>query len=203
VSGLLSHNFAIAPNLTPADWLRDLRYLKTAYPLRSRWEYSNVNYVIASAIIEHIANSSFFDAVDDLLFEPLDVGATWNALEARSHQGGRSYGWPRRGRALELEDYIAEAEGADYESELCSTQEAFEFWTETEGSELVGAGSALMRGVDLVSPSSFGPITELLTHLILQLQWAKSLVNPSPTSSAQIFYPSLQRQRPKLSLVPV
>lgn len=161
VSGLPSHNFAIAPNLTPSDWLRDLRYLKTAYPLGSQWEYSNVNYVIASAIIEHITNSSFFDAVNDLLSEPLDVGATWNALEARDSQGGRSYGWLRRGSALELEECIAHGEGAEYESGICSTQEAFEFWTENEGSELVGAGSALMRGVDMVSPPSLAPIAEL------------------------------------------
>jgi hypothetical protein len=83
---------------------------------------------------------------------------------------------------LELENRVAHGGGAEYESRICSTQEPFEFWTENEGSDLVGARSALMRGVDLVSPPSFGPITELLTHLILQLQWAKSLVNPSPTS---------------------
>jgi CubicO group peptidase (beta-lactamase class C family) len=101
-----------------------------------------MNYVIASAIVEKLTNTSFYDIVQEYLWDPLGVeGATWNAKEASSSDGGRSFGWlPTSGG-----------------------QEVFEFWTEGEGEELAAAGSALMRGVDMVNPS-IPPLADITTE---------------------------------------
>jgi CubicO group peptidase (beta-lactamase class C family) len=147
MSGLPSHNFAFEAGLTPSDWLTNLPHLKTLNPLGAQFEYSNVNYVIASAIIESLTNQSFTEAVDSLIFEPLGINITWNAIDAEE-RGNRSQGFRKYGLDVEA------CNSPDGGLEACGIQEGFDYWTRGSGEEFAGAASALMSGLDMVSHSS-------------------------------------------------
>lgn len=66
---------------------RNLRNLKEAAPLRSRYLYCNMMYIVATHLIEQKSNKSFSDFLEERIFEPLHMNST--ALQpTRAHAKG-------------------------------------------------------------------------------------------------------------------
>lgn len=66
---------------------RNLRNLKEAAPLRSRYLYCNMMYTVATHLVEQKSTKSFSDFLEERIFEPLHMNST--ALQpSRAHAKG-------------------------------------------------------------------------------------------------------------------
>ncbi|KAL4919146.1 beta-lactamase/transpeptidase-like protein [Aspergillus aurantiobrunneus] len=70
---------------------RNLRNLKVAAPLRSRYLYCNQMYTVATHLVEETSRQSFSDFLEQRIFIPLDMTSTTS-----QPAGARSRGWADR-----------------------------------------------------------------------------------------------------------
>lgn len=87
-----SHNDAfMGPNATLPDTAssvtRNLRNLKPAAPLRSRYLYCNQMYTVATHLVEIKSKKSFSEFLDDRIFTPLNMNST-TLQPANAHAKG-------------------------------------------------------------------------------------------------------------------
>ncbi len=70
--------------VTSKDVVRSLRYLPLTAELRTKWQYCNMMYVVASYLIETLTGSWLGDVIRTRILEPLDMKSTYfSATEAR------------------------------------------------------------------------------------------------------------------------
>ncbi|EEA18758.1 hypothetical protein TMatcc_010700 [Talaromyces marneffei ATCC 18224] len=76
----LHDNAFMGPNATHPDnaksITRNLRNLKPAAPLRSRYLYCNQMYTVATHLVEHKSKKSFSRFLDERIFAPLNMAST-------------------------------------------------------------------------------------------------------------------------------
>lgn len=166
-----------------------LQYLKPIHPFRSQFEYSNVNFAAMGYVVELITGKSYYDVLDEWIFQPLDMAASSDYAALRDSGAEISQGYVRQGIDYTLcaADLAAltNATGADAElasltlPESCAgTAEAFEFWTNGSGQEWGAGGNVIATGTDLVRSASY-------THLQLSTSTQLTLCSDQVDESAR------------------
>ncbi|KAF4627692.1 hypothetical protein G7Y89_g10462 [Cudoniella acicularis] len=85
-SGLPEHDqacfgiYAQNPD-TPKSVTRKLRYLPLNQPLRAKYQYSNLMYVAASHILEHVTGQSLGDFIRERIWEPLGMKDSYFGMD--------------------------------------------------------------------------------------------------------------------------
>ncbi|OJJ05861.1 hypothetical protein ASPVEDRAFT_55646 [Aspergillus versicolor CBS 583.65] len=144
---------------TPKSITRNLRNLKPAAPLRSRYLYCNQMYTVATHLIEETTQQSFADVLQERIFNPLNMTST--TLQPAATQ---AKGWSDR-----------MAKGYIWENNT---------WRSLPPQncpEAQGAGSVISSGNDFIKWVKAllyheGPITDKVYHGLTTL---RSIVNPN------------------------
>ena len=93
-SGLPRHDWVWLPSdMSRGEMLAALRYLRTSSDIRSKFQYQNIGYVVASMVAERITGQSWEDFTRDRLIKPLGmnhVGFSAEDLE-RADDAARPY----------------------------------------------------------------------------------------------------------------
>jgi CubicO group peptidase (beta-lactamase class C family) len=94
-TGLPGHDFAyLTSPTTRAGLLRRLRYLLATAGFRTRFVYSNLMYVVAGAVLEHVAGRSWEDFVRERLFAPLGMhDSGFSAQQQDAPSGASGHCW--------------------------------------------------------------------------------------------------------------
>lgn len=138
---------------------RNLRNLKPAAPLRSRYLYCNQMYTVATHLVEETSQKSFSDFLDERIFSPLDMNST--TLQPASAQ---AKGWGDR----MAKGYVWEKNTwRGFEPENCP--------------EAQGAGSVISSANDLIKWVKAllyheGPINDRVYQGLTKM---RSIVNPN------------------------
>lgn len=144
---------------TPKSITRNLRNLKPAAPLRSRYLYCNHMYTVATHLIEETTQQSFADVLQGRIFNPLNMTST--TLQPATAQ---AKGWSNR-----------MAKGYIWENS------SWRCLPPQNCPEAQGAGSVISSGNDFIKWVKAllyheGPITEKVYHGLTTL---RSIVNPN------------------------
>ncbi len=77
-SGLPKHPLCreIQPG-SKKEFVKRVGYLNNSGGLRERWQYSNINYIIVTCIIEEITGKSWNEYYKENIFEPLEMSRTY------------------------------------------------------------------------------------------------------------------------------
>ncbi|CAG8910135.1 unnamed protein product [Penicillium egyptiacum] len=94
-TGMASHDSScMGPNATHPDnaksITRNLRNLKVAAPVRSRYLYCNQMFTVASHLVEEISKQSFSEFLDERIFAPLNMKSTTLQPSSAHAKGWRS-----------------------------------------------------------------------------------------------------------------
>jgi CubicO group peptidase (beta-lactamase class C family) len=151
-SGLPAHDFSINPNDTPKIWMERLAYLRPNTEFRSTMTYSNVNYAAMTYVVELITKKSYWDVIDEYIFQPLGMDASSNHAQLKASGAEISQGWLRQhvnytACALETE---VDPEAANTSRNCTGYADAFEFWTQGKGQEWGAGGNVIATGNDMV-----------------------------------------------------
>lgn len=143
---------------TPKSITRNLRNLKPAAPLRSRYLYCNQMYTVATHLIEETTQQSFADVLQERIFNPLNMTST--TLQPATAQ---SKGWCDRMAT----GYIRE-------------NNTWRSLPPQNCPEAQGAGSVISSGNDFIKWVKAllyheGPITEKVYNGLTTM---RSIVNP-------------------------
>lgn len=95
-TGLPPHNFAINPSDTDKTWMERLRYLKPLHSFRGGFTYSNVNFAAAGYIVEVLTGRSYYDILDEYIFDPLGMDAGSDYTQLKADGAEISQGWIRQ-----------------------------------------------------------------------------------------------------------
>ena len=78
-TGLPRHDmmWMILEETTIADVVRRLRYLPSAFPLRTRMQYQNHMFVLASLLVEKITGMSWYAFIREKILDPLGMNSTF------------------------------------------------------------------------------------------------------------------------------
>ena len=153
----------MGPNATHPDnaksVTRNLRNLKPAAPLRSRYLYCNQMYTVATHLVEETSGLSFPDFLEERFFVPLDMNST--ALQPAN---AKSKGWGDR-----------MAKGYIWENS------AFRSFEPQDCPEAQGAGSVISSANDLIKWVKAllyqeGPINDRVYQGLTKM---RSIVNPN------------------------
>lgn len=80
-TGLPGHNFVwfgFEPDITYMD---KIQYLDASKPFRTAFQYCNVLYCSTAELIEKLTGKSYFDFVQERIFNPLDMTRTFHSRE--------------------------------------------------------------------------------------------------------------------------
>lgn len=178
-SGLPQHIITTTPSDTPltaASRTGNLTINAPAGP-NGTFQYSNHNYEVLASLPSVLVNKSIEAYVQERIFWPLGMGATYDAVYADSGGRQRSQGFFRGPpNATKCQEIITANGTAGYTDVACVGElEAFDFWIDTARSGFYGGAAINLRGVDMVCPLPAGK----RTATNLQIKWAKELVNPT------------------------
>jgi len=86
-SGMPRHDMSYGDHydghyVTSRDVVRSLRYLPLTAELRTKWQYCNMMYVVASYIIETLTESWLGDVIRTRILEPLNMKSTYFSAAA-------------------------------------------------------------------------------------------------------------------------
>ncbi len=78
-TGLPRHDmmWMILEETTIADIVRRLRYLPSAFPLRTRMQYQNHMFVLASLLVEKVTGMSWYAFIREKILDPLGMASTF------------------------------------------------------------------------------------------------------------------------------
>ncbi|KAH6879929.1 beta-lactamase/transpeptidase-like protein [Coprinopsis sp. MPI-PUGE-AT-0042] len=150
------------PVILPKTWMERVAFLRPNTEFRSKMTYSNVNYAAITYIVELLTKKSYYDVLDEYIFQPLGMDASSNYTRLEASGAEVSQGWLRQNVnytacALEAE---ADPEAATSSLACAGYASAFEFWTQGSGQEWGGGGNVIATGNDLV-------------------KWSKEILNPT------------------------
>ncbi len=86
--------------LIRSDILQRLRYLEPCKEFRSAFEYSNVNYIVAGALMEHVTGRTWEDLVRSRILEPLGMKASRFVTDDLSGEADIATGYEWDGRRV-------------------------------------------------------------------------------------------------------
>lgn len=96
-------------NATVKDIVRSLRHFTLNEPARTKWQYCNFMYVVASHIIETLTSRWLGDVLKEWLWQPLGMNSTYFSLEAAlaapEHFAG-GYAWDRANQTFVAAPYM-------------------------------------------------------------------------------------------------
>lgn len=72
---------------TPKSITRNLRNLAVSAPLRAEWIYSNIMYIVASYLVEHLSGMTFAEFLHEHFFQPLDMTSSYLQPDAAKAAG--------------------------------------------------------------------------------------------------------------------
>ncbi len=79
-------------DLSRAEIVRRLRYVKLESSFRSRYAYDNILYIVAGELVAHVSGRSWDDFLKHRIFEPLGMTATNTSV--RAFGPNDDYAWP-------------------------------------------------------------------------------------------------------------
>jgi CubicO group peptidase (beta-lactamase class C family) len=94
-SGLASHAAVYWHNyaLTREELLARLAYLDSSQPLRAKFQYNNIMYMLAGLVVQRVAGTEWETFTTQRIFQPLEMDRTFfgyeRALADPNHIGGR------------------------------------------------------------------------------------------------------------------
>ncbi|OCH90097.1 beta-lactamase/transpeptidase-like protein [Obba rivulosa] len=99
-SGLGGHALGASTHDNTVDIIKRMRFLKSPYELREKFQYNNQMYSVVAHIISIYAGQPFPDFVSERVFKPLNMtDSTYDAV--RAEQSGKlSHGWSPTGRRI-------------------------------------------------------------------------------------------------------
>ena len=110
-TGMPRHDASYSENNTVRDVVRNLRHLPMTAPLRTKWQYCNMMFVVLSHVVETLTGMWLGDFLRQRIWAPLSMSSTYFALrdaeKAVSTQGktiARGYYWQNSSQR-----YVAEA----------------------------------------------------------------------------------------------
>jgi D-alanyl-D-alanine carboxypeptidase len=171
VRQLMSHtsglpDILLTPLLLPLarDWVSKSQVIgmQAHTPTRSapgeKFEYSNFNYILLAALIEHITDTKYGDYMDNAVFEPLDM--------TRSHYDARRTILTERAKGYDLTPFgqLLNAENIDM-------------------SHASAAGALLSSANDLRTWAHLLMSGKLLKPEMLELAWSPQTVQSADPSS--------------------
>lgn len=74
------------------DWLATLSAVSPDPSTRGRFAYSNAGYALLGAVVERVTGRTYFEAMSELVFRPLEMGST-GFEESRVAARGRAVGY--------------------------------------------------------------------------------------------------------------
>jgi CubicO group peptidase (beta-lactamase class C family) len=134
-----------------------LAHLRPNSPFRTDFTYSNANYAAMTYVVELLTNQSYYDVLDEYIFQPLDMDASSDYAALKASGAEVSQGWIRQGinstKCLEdVTGNTTEAGPITVPASCAGRAEAIEFWTRGSGQEWGGGGNVIATGNDLVRP---------------------------------------------------
>lgn len=108
--------YAKEPDI-PKTVTRKLRHLPLSRPLRAKYQYSNIMYVVAVHIVETLTRDWFGDFLHQKLWEPLGMNDTYFGLEDVKDQGAidqlaKGYRWDEQKSTYAEVPWPVQPEGA-------------------------------------------------------------------------------------------
>ncbi|KAG0650970.1 hypothetical protein D0Z07_2502 [Hyphodiscus hymeniophilus] len=102
---------------TPKSVTRKLWYFLLSEPLRSKYQYSNVMYVVAVHMVESLTSGWFGDYIRQMIWEPLGMKDTYFGLNDTKQHGaldqlGKGYRWVEKDSEYAEVPWPAQPEGA-------------------------------------------------------------------------------------------
>ncbi len=74
--------------------VRELSKVQLSYPVGSRFEYSNTNYLIAGLLVEIASGMSYEKYIQEHIFQPLQMTTSFTSeQQARRHEMAQGYRW--------------------------------------------------------------------------------------------------------------
>jgi len=99
----------ILHHTSTVDQVRKLRHLAPSAPLRTKWQYNNMMFIVVSHVIELLTGKPLKDVFDEWLWKPLNMSETYLGLEAGKQCKennpdctiSRNYKWDNRTSAMQ------------------------------------------------------------------------------------------------------
>jgi len=133
-----------------------LAHLRPKSPFRTNFTYSNANYAAMTYVVELLTGKSYYDVLDEYIFQPLNMTASSNYAALKASGAEVSQGWIRQGINYttclgDLAGNSSEASPVAIPASCAGTAEGIEFWTQGSGQEWAGGGNVISSGNDMVS----------------------------------------------------
>lgn len=161
--------------------MSNLPYFKQNLPPHTAFQYSNINFALAARVVEIVTNQTFYDVVQELVFDPLNITGTWNASAVEDKSQGffqNGINSTACGEALA----VFNSTTAILPEECLSAPSGVEYWTEGSGQGWSGGGAAVLSGNDLVCHLLY-PLSSLSgrmeSRLTFQVKWERELLTPT------------------------
>lgn len=86
-TGLPGHDYSVygvrsAHPDTPADVMRNMRNLPSSHPIRTTYQYNNLQYTCAAHMVETLSGTPFEEILRKKFWEPLGMNRTWLGVES-------------------------------------------------------------------------------------------------------------------------
>ncbi|ORX36668.1 beta-lactamase/transpeptidase-like protein [Kockovaella imperatae] len=134
-SGLPGHDTAIGL-VSPSELIRIMSHLKLSAEIRQTWQYSNMHYILAAAIIPILTGMPFHDYVQQKIFNPLKKTERW------------THGSMRLG--IDIEECRRRLDnGQNLDQSVLGEVKRFGRWTEENTLHRAGPGGAIMSLRDM------------------------------------------------------
>ncbi|HUT82419.1 MAG TPA: serine hydrolase [Candidatus Bathyarchaeia archaeon] len=106
-TGLPHHQFVyMNGEWSYKDVFNRLPHLKSVYDFRTQHKYSNLNYIIATKIIEELSGQVYFDFMNERIFKPLGMKNTFFSIADVFKTDNFTYGYKETEDGFLLEEYL-------------------------------------------------------------------------------------------------
>lgn len=75
-------------NFTPADIIKNIKFLKPVSSFRTKYDYDNLLYVIAGEVVARVSGKSWTSFIEERIMKPLEMtnsASSWNRLKDTSN----------------------------------------------------------------------------------------------------------------------
>lgn len=129
--------------------IANMRNLRPSAELRQVFQYKNMHYVVLTELFPVLLNTSFTNYVDEHIFEPLGMKATYaNGGE------GRTEGWLRTGldrtKCAEIHRGVKDVGKGEIDEVCLGQPRSFGRWLEGDAEFNAGPRVVTMSGSDMV-----------------------------------------------------
>jgi len=117
--------------------------------IRKEYQYNNYVYNIMPLLFTAYANTSFIDFVQERIFDPLSIGATYNFLDA-VESNKMTHSFLRKNRNLTACQEVHARGDFIFDAKCMGQAGSAGYWSKSDNYGFAGAGGIVMAPTDMV-----------------------------------------------------